>query len=184
MAETDLKEKIKHVAVDHFNKDGYHGATIRHIAADVGCSLPMVYYYYQSKKELFHEIIKRDYFELLDRQAHALKADDIIDFYTSFVYNLNSLSDYDRKVYRLGVKVYLSFDGDDELRDIMDQWEASILPRHCALVLPHLKNHENGLVIVRTLVHLLENLIESIVVKNRALSEQEIREQIAVILSN
>ena len=34
----DVKESIKTVAVDHFNRDGYYGTTIRHIAGDVGCS--------------------------------------------------------------------------------------------------------------------------------------------------
>ena len=45
MADTDLKLRIKEVAVDHFNRDGYHGTTIRNIARDVNCSLPMIYYY-------------------------------------------------------------------------------------------------------------------------------------------
>lgn len=38
--------------------------------------------------------------------------------------------------------------------------------------------------VVRVLVHLLENLIESIVVKGRELKEEEIREEILVILGN
>jgi len=50
MIETDLKIKIKQIAVEHFNNSGYHGSTIRNIAKEAGCSLPMVYYYYKSKK--------------------------------------------------------------------------------------------------------------------------------------
>ena len=69
MAEKDIRERIKEVAVEHFNSNGYHGTTIRNIARDVNCSLPMIYYYFNSKKELFDEIIKREYFELLKRQA-------------------------------------------------------------------------------------------------------------------
>ena len=48
MTDTDLKLRIKEVAVDHFNRDGYHGTTIRNIARDVNCSLPMIYYYYNN----------------------------------------------------------------------------------------------------------------------------------------
>ena len=70
----------------------------------------MIYYYYKNKKELFDEIIKKDYFDLLKRQAAQLKIDNSIDFYTKFVYGLNKLSSHDKKVYRLGIKVYLSFD--------------------------------------------------------------------------
>ena len=182
MTDKELRIRIKEIAVDHFNRHGYHGTTIRNIAKDVNCSLPMIYYYFNNKKELFDEIIKKDYFSLLTRQAKQLQTEDIVDFYTQYVHGMNQLSDYDKKVYRLGVKVYLSFDGDDELMKIMDEWEQSILPRHYQLVMPHLKGVQDGTVIVRTLVHLLENLIEQIVVKNRFLSEEEIREEIAIVL--
>jgi AcrR family transcriptional regulator len=182
MTDKDLRVRIKEVAVDQFNRNGYYGTTIRNIAKEVNCSLPMIYYYFNNKKDLFDEIIKKDYFDLLKRESARLKTDDIIQFYTEFVYKMNHLSSYDKKVYRLGVKVYLSFDGDDELKEIMDQWEKTILPRHYQIVMPHLKGVENGIAVVRTLVHLLENLIESIVVKNRYLPKEEIREEISIVL--
>jgi AcrR family transcriptional regulator len=182
MVEKDLRKRIKEVAVDHFNNNGYHGTTIRNIANDVNCSLPMIYYYYNNKKELFDEIIKKEFFDLLKRQAEQLKTNNIIAFYTKFVYDLNYLSSYDKKVYRLGIKVYLSFDGDEELMEIMDKWEKTILPRHYQIIKPHLKNKDNDMVIVRTLIHLLETLIQNIIVKNRFLSEEEIREEISIVL--
>lgn len=182
MVDKDLRERIKEVAVEHFNSNGYHGTTIRNIANDVNCSLPMIYYYYKNKKELFDEIIKNEFFNLIKRQASLLKINNIIDFYTNFVYDLNALSSYDKQVYRLGVKVYLSFDGDEELMRLMDEWEKTILPRHCQILQPYLKNTNNDIAVVRTLMHLLETMIESIVVKNRYLSQEEIREEIAVVL--
>lgn len=182
MADKDLKQRIKQVAVEHFNKDGYHGTTIRNIARDVGCSLPMIYYYYESKKVLFDEIIKSEYFELLKRQASQLKMNGIVEFYTKFVFDLNALGAYDKQVYRLGIKVYLSFDGDEELMELMDAWKKNILPRHHEILKPYLKNVPNEKAVVRTLVHLLETMIENIVVKNRYLPENEIREEIAIVL--
>lgn len=182
MVEKEMRERIKEIAVEHFNSNGYHGTTIRNIAKDVNCSLPMIYYYYNNKKELFDEIIKKDYFALLKRQAALVKADNIIDFYTKFVYELNNLGSYDKKVYRLGIKVYLSFDGDDELIEIMEEWEKTILPRHYKIIKPHLKDMDNDIAIVRTLVHLLENLIINIIVKDMFLSEEVIREEISIIL--
>jgi len=184
MIEKALREQIKEVAVEHFNANGYHGTTIRNIAKDVNCSLPMIYYYYKNKKELFDEIIKKEYFNLLEKQASLLKIDNIINFYTKFIYDLNSLSNYDKQVYRLGVKVYLSFDGDEELMNHMDEWEKSILPRHCKILKPYMKNVNNEKVVVRTLVHLLETMIINIVVKNRYLPEDEIREEISIVLQN
>mgnify|MGYP000901787159 FL=1 len=80
MADKDMRQRIKEVAVEYFNNSGYHGTTIRSIAKDVKCSLPMIYYYYENKKELFDEIIKKDYFDLLKRQAALLRTNGIIDF--------------------------------------------------------------------------------------------------------
>lgn len=183
MESVDSKTRIKEIAVRHFDRDGYYGTTIRQIAGDAGCSLPMIYYYYKNKKELFHEIIEHDYFDLLTRQAEQVTAGNILDFYTEFVYELNHLTDYEKAVYRLGVKVYLGFDGDDELMEMMDQWEKRIAARHLQIVLPHLKDKNGADVIVRTLIHLLENLIESIVVKNRRIAKEEIYEELSEILA-
>jgi len=182
MTGKDLRKRIKEVAVKQFNANGYHGTTIRNIAKDVDCSLPMIYYYYNNKKELFDEIIKKDYFNLIKKQASQLKDENIIDFYTHFIYSLNTLNDYDKLVYRLGIKIYLSFDGDEELMNLMDEWEKGILPRHREILKPYTKNMNNEKAIVRTLVHLLETLIVDIVVKNRYLSENEIREEITIVL--
>lgn len=139
----DLGEKIKRVAIDHFNRDGYHGATIRNIANDVDCSLPMVYYYYKNKKALFHEIIKEDYFKVLRKVSDNLDKKDVVEYYTQLVCNINNLNEYDKKIYRLGIKVYLSFDGDNELEEIMDKWEQSIMPRHYEILMPHLNERSN-----------------------------------------
>jgi AcrR family transcriptional regulator len=182
MTGKDLRERIKEVAVKQFNANGYHGTTIRNIAKDVDCSLPMIYYYYNNKKELFDEIIKKDFFNLIKRQASQLKNENIIEFYTKFIYNLNALSNYDKLVYRLGIKVYMSFDGDEELMNLMDEWEKSILPRHREILKPYTKNMNNEKAIVRTMIHLLETLIVNIVVKNRYLPEDEIREEISIVL--
>ncbi|MFA7672909.1 MAG: TetR/AcrR family transcriptional regulator [Clostridia bacterium] len=184
MTEKDLRARIKEVAVEHFNKNGYYGTTIRNIAKDVNCSLPMIYYYYNNKKELFDEIIKKEFFNVIKKQASQLKIDNIVKFYTKFIYDLNSLSNYDKQVYRLGIKVYLLFDGDEELMNHMDAWEKSILPRHREILKPYIKNVDNEEAVVRTLVHLLETMIENIVVRNRYLPEDEITEEIAIILQN
>ncbi|MPM98770.1 hypothetical protein SDC9_145960 [bioreactor metagenome] len=65
---------------------------------------------------------------------------------------------------------------------LMDEWEKTILPRHYKILQPYLMNTNNDTVITRTLVHLLETMIENIIVKNRYLSEKEIREEIDVVL--
>lgn len=178
----DFRDSIKQTAVRHFHRDGFHGTTIRSIAREVGCSLPMVYYYYQSKQALFREIIAEDYFALIARLARMRAEPDALDFYTQFVLSVTELGEHDRMVYRLGVKVYLGFDGDDTLHALMNEWENSLFQRHYERLRPVLAGRENPEAVVRALVHLLENLIESAVVKQRPLTEPQIREELAVIL--
>ncbi len=58
----------------------------------------------------------------------------------------------------------------------------NIFPRHYQIVKPYLKGTDDEMAIVRTLIHLLENLILTIVVKDRFLPEEEIREEISIVL--
>ena len=53
----------------------------------------------------------------------------------------------------------------------MDEWEKAYYPDICEILKPYTKNMKNEKAVVETLVHLLETLIENIVVKNRYLSE-------------
>jgi AcrR family transcriptional regulator len=145
MTDKDLRDRIKEVAVEHFNANGYYGTTIRNIAKDMNCSLPMIYYYFKNKKELFDEIIKNEFFNVIKEQTSKLKNDNIeniIDLYTKFIFNLNNLSNYDKQVYRLGIKVYLSFDGDEELINLMDEWERSISTRHREIIKSYYKEYK------------------------------------------
>ncbi|MGI6194687.1 MAG: TetR/AcrR family transcriptional regulator [Eubacteriales bacterium] len=145
MTDKDLRDRIKEVAVEHFNANGYYGTTIRNIAKDMNCSLPMIYYYFKNKKELFDEIIKNEFFNVIKKQTSKLKNDNIeniIDLYTKFIFNLNNLSNYDKQVYRLGIKVYLSFDGDEELINLMYEWERSISTRHREIIKSYYKEYK------------------------------------------
>lgn len=145
MTDKDLRDRIKEVVVEHFNANGYYGTTIRNIAKDMNCSLPMIYYYFKNKKELFDEIIKNEFFNVIKKQTSKLKNDNIeniIDLYTKFIFNLNNLSNYDKQVYRLGIKVYLSFDGDEELINLMDEWERSISTRHREIIKSYYKEYK------------------------------------------
>jgi AcrR family transcriptional regulator len=183
MEEQDLRVRIKKTAVEHFNSNGYHGATIRNIAREVNCSLPMIYYYFKSKKDLFNEIITKDYLSLLKRLETRLQAGNAIEYYATLVNNLNSLSEHDRHLYRLGIKVYMSFDGDEEHIQAMDEYEDSVYVRHAEILRPYLKNSVDCAVIVRTLIHLLDTLIVEIVVKGRSMAEEDIRAEISLVLS-
>jgi len=143
----------------------------------------MIYYYYKNKKELFDEIITKDYLQMLKRLSMQLEMDSVLEFYTKLISNMNSLSSIDRHLYRLGIKVYMSFDGDEEHIKAMEEYENSVYTRHAELLKPHLRETSNIEAVVRTLIHLLDTLIIEIVVKGKHLPEEEIREEISLILN-
>ena len=55
-ANANIKENIKASALELFNSPGYEATSIRDLSAKAKCSLPMMYYYYESKEKLLHEI--------------------------------------------------------------------------------------------------------------------------------
>lgn len=181
MKNPNMKMEIKTAAVELFDHSGYHGTSIRNIAKHVGCSLPMVYYYYENKQMLFHEIISEDYFALLARLAKDLETSSLVDYYTSFLSRIIALSEYDRMIYRLGIKVYLGFDGDEPLQTLMQKWEASIVPRHKKIIAPHLSENAPVDMLVHAFTHLMESLIESIVVRGKNYTEEECRAELSVL---
>lgn len=50
-------EKIKKQALSVFKENGYEGATMREIAGRIGISAPAIYKHYNSKEDLFEEVI-------------------------------------------------------------------------------------------------------------------------------
>ncbi|MBN1146238.1 MAG: helix-turn-helix transcriptional regulator, partial [Anaerolineales bacterium] len=61
--ETDLStaEHVLQVATTMFARQGYHGASIREIARQVGISVATLYYYIGSKDDLYRQVFQRQY---------------------------------------------------------------------------------------------------------------------------
>ena len=53
----EIKNNIKLAAINLFVNNGYDATSIRDLAKAANCSLPMLYYYYESKSNLLFEII-------------------------------------------------------------------------------------------------------------------------------
>lgn len=50
-------DKIKQVALKHFARDGYEGASLSQIASEVGIKKPSIYNHYAGKEELFLSVL-------------------------------------------------------------------------------------------------------------------------------
>src|SRR4051794_33795471 len=44
-------------ALTHFQQDGYHGTTVRKIAAEVGLTMPTLYYHYGNKEGILFALL-------------------------------------------------------------------------------------------------------------------------------
>lgn len=66
----EVKERIREAALMLFAERGFHAVSIRDICRDAGTTLPMVYYYYGSKKGL-HDALLED---AIERRVRGLQA--------------------------------------------------------------------------------------------------------------
>jgi TetR/AcrR family transcriptional regulator len=72
---SDLRARITLAARKRFLLQGVDGATLRSIASDAGTSIGMVYYYFQTKDELFSAVVEQVYVGLLADLSLALGTD-------------------------------------------------------------------------------------------------------------
>lgn len=63
---SDIPERLLAAARSHFLAQGVDGASLRAIARDAGTSIGMIYYHYETKDDLFREVVEQWYRPLLD----------------------------------------------------------------------------------------------------------------------
>ena len=179
----EQKERIKKEAIRLFEAQGYYGTTVRQISQAAKCSLPMMYYYYQSKETLFAEIVYTDFMAVLAQLNKAISPDTPpVEYYTRMIGWLSDLPDRDRAIYKLAIKVYLGFEGDIPIRREIIKWEDSILIRHETMLKAHYPDREDLPIVTRLLIRTLEHMIEEIIVLGNIIPEEQVRDQITHIL--
>lgn len=174
--EPSVKETIRKKAIALFNEKGYHGTSVRDIAKASGCSIPMVYYYYNSKGDLFEEIVYEEFIRLIDRLNSEIDVQGSLeDIYCQAVRQRKALNSYDRAVYRLATKVWLGFDGGEEVREKLLDWERQRFERN-RRILSGLCGEDGELDILTGLVlGVFQNLVERILLLEEEVSDETIR---------
>lgn len=90
--ESDLSPTLR-AALDCFVEQGYHGTSVRKLAARAGLSVPGLYHHYPSKRLLLIELVERAMADLRERSEAALaEAGDSIG--TQFDYLIECLTLY------------------------------------------------------------------------------------------
>lgn len=185
MDKPDIKETIKRKAVEIFSEKGFHGTTIREIAKEAGCSVPMLYYYYNNKNSLFEEVCYNEFILLIERLNASVTLNvPLADIYYQAVKQRMELNDYDKGVYKLSMKVWLGFDGSKEVRDKIVKWENNRLERTKRILTKACDDPEVLPVFSNIMVRILENMMEKIILLDEKISDGEIRNEINFMMES
>ncbi len=185
MEKPDIKETIKKKAVEIFSEKGFHGTTIREIAKESECSVPMLYYYYNNKNSLFEEVSYNEFILLIERlNASIILNVPLADIYYQAVKQRMELNDYDKGVYKLSMKVWLGFDGSKEVRDKIVKWENERLERTKRILAKACDDPEVLPVFSSIMVRILENMMEKIILLDEKISDEEIKKEIDFMMNS
>lgn len=83
----DAMSPVLTAAIAAFAEHGYHGATVRDIAARAGLSVPGMYHHYASKQEMLRALVEESMADILgrSRQAIARAGDDPVQRFSALV---------------------------------------------------------------------------------------------------
>ncbi len=72
------KQRIEHAALQLFTRKGFHGTTVREIAKKAGVSMGKLYIYYDTKEEIFIELVNS-----MARKMDAIRQRDLMPYMKS-----------------------------------------------------------------------------------------------------
>lgn len=110
-------DPVLHAALDEFLAIGYHGATVRGIAARAGLSVAGLYHYYASKQRMLVSILDHTMSDLLAR-AEAARAEgkDAVERFSLLVENLTLYHTHRRELGFVGASEMRSFEAANRQR--------------------------------------------------------------------
>lgn len=183
MEKINIKETIKQKAVEIFSEKGFHGTSIREIAKAAECSLPMLYYYYTSKNDLFEEVAYQEFIKLIERlNSEITLGVPLEDIYFQAIKQRLGLNAYDKGLMKLSMKAWLGFDGSREVREKLLSWEKERGERTRAILAKACSNPDVLPVFSNIMVRIMENMIEKIVLLDEVIPDEEIKKEIAFMM--
>jgi len=175
-----LKEKIRYHAIRFFDKNGYHGTSMRDIADAVGCKTPTVYHYYKSKENLFDLVVRVAYIDLIEAKSKLLpRTIQPEDYCAESIILKKHLSEDELIVHRVALKTWLGCEGCDEVRQKLIDWEAA----------RSLRNEESLSKIVsstlwtKIITKVFINYIERIILFEEEIDDEEIKDEMRLLFT-
>lgn len=183
MPDTDLKDRIRKAAAVEFCRTGYHGASMRDIAEAAQCSLPMMYYYFTNKLELYEEIAVNEFFRLLDRLTAGLDLSlPPEELYLAVAMQRRNLKQYDRAVMKITFRLWYGFEGMDGLRQKIMGWERDRAANTLKVLAKHGMARRDGEMFAQIFTGFLENVVTKIVLLDEDIPEETLRAQLKYLL--
>lgn len=183
MSDSELRERILHAAVHLFCQNGYHGTSMRDIAREAQCSLPMMYYYFTNKRDLYEEIAVREFFRMIERNYAGLDLTlTPVEFYLQVARMWRALSDMDRSIYKIALRLYFGFEGEADLREKMVQWEQSRVQNNRKLLDQYVCREEDRQVAAEVLTGFLEYTMDKMMLLGEDVPEDTLRRQLEFLL--
>jgi AcrR family transcriptional regulator len=181
---TDLtpKERILENAVSMFSEKGYHGTSMRELAAASDCSLPTMYYHYKSKNDLFEEIVINQFLAINEKMNSTLHAGmSPQDIYFQVIKSKMELQGFDREVYKMALKVWLGFEGQDTARAKIRQWEQRRAEANRSIIGKVVSDDTLRDDVTEVLINFTENIIKKIILMDESFDEKRLKRQIELI---
>ncbi len=183
MDKSSLKDSIKEVSVRLFSEKGFHATTIREIAKESECSLPMLYYYYKSKEELFYEVAYREYVSLTGRLFETLDTNGMIqDVCFDAIRQRKELSVYDKAAFKLSMKTWLGLNGNLEVSKALNDYVEEQMKKIKVFITGYYGNTEEGRTRCGIILRVIENMIEKIILFDEDIPEEVIKRELEVCM--
>lgn len=183
MPEKEMRERILRAAILIFNRDGFHGATMRNIAKEADCSLPMMYYYFNNKNELYEEIAVNQFFKVLGELNSKLDFSiSPVELYTKVVMQRKNLGENEKAILRTTNKLWLGLEGTPELRQKIIDWERERVSNNRKILDKYVSREDEKQLFAEVFLGFLENSINKIMFFDEDIEEEHLTEQLKFML--
>lgn len=183
MPDSDLKHRILAAAAKLFCKNGFHGASMRDIATEAQCSLPMMYYYFTNKNELYEEVAVNQFFQLTGRlNAELDLKQHPVDLYLQVARQRRTLNEFDRAVMKIAYKLWYGFEGTEDLRQKIMQWEKDRVANTHRVMDRYVARESERQSFAEVFTGFLENAVTKIVMLDEDIPEETLRRQLEFLM--
>lgn len=182
MPDLNAKTRILENAVRIFSEKGFHGTSMRDIASASECSLPTLYYHYNSKSELFEEIVVNQFLIITEKMNRKLDINaSPEELYFQVLKTRKELQGFDKEVFKMALKVWLGFDGEGKAREQVVAWERKRAVANRRFIDKAVRNESVREDVTEIFINYMESVINKIILLDEDFDDEKLKRQIALL---